>query len=162
MSRAVLDMARIKLQLDGFEDMLARVQKANGDIDKAARDCMEKSAQILESNLRREAAAAGAETSEIVREVTSSKLKVKAEVGWKLGSYDSDNPSQGYRAMFVEFGTGKHSGRSAGKDRQTAAGANRGSTAPRPFMAAARKKSKKPIHAVQEETLHNIVKELEG
>ena len=155
-------MARMRLQVKGFEDMLARVQKANGDIDKAARECMEKSARILESNLRREAEASGAETSEIVRTVESSKLKIKAEVGWKLGEYDSNNPSQGYRAMFREFGTGKHSGRSAGKDRQTAAGYNRGSTEPRPFMATARKKSKKPIHAVQAETLHNIVKELEG
>lgn len=152
----------MRLQVKGFEDMLARVQKANGDIDKAARECMEKSARILESNLRREAEASGAETSEIVRTVTSSKLKVNAEVGWKLGSYDSNNPSQGYKAMFVEFGTGKHSGRSAGKDRQTKAGANRGSTEPHPFMHNARKKSKKPIHAVQAETLHNIVKELEG
>lgn len=155
-------MARIKLQVKGFEDMLAAVQRAGGDIDKAARDCMEKSVQILESNLIKEAQASGASTSEVFHDVTASGNRVTAETGWRLGDYDSNNPSEGYKAMFTEFGTGKHSARGKGNDRHTAAGYNRGSTAPRPFMDQARKKSAKPIRAIQQETLQNIVKELEG
>lgn len=155
-------MARIKLQVKGFEDMLAAVQRAGGDIDKAAHTCMERSVRVLESNLIKEAQASGAETSEVFHQVTAKSNRISAETGWKLGSYDSNNPSEGYRAMFAEFGTGKYSARGKGKDRETAAGYNRGSTEPRPFMAKARKKSAKPIRELQQETLQNIVKELEN
>lgn len=140
--------------------MLAKIQDAGGDVDKAASVCVEKSVRILESNLIKEATASGAETTTVSHSVTREGNRVAAETGWKLGAYDSDNPSEGYRAMFVEYGTGKHSKRSTGKDRQTKAGADRGSTEPRPFLDKARKKSAKQIRAIQNETLHNIVKEL--
>lgn len=155
-------MARIKLQLKGFEDMLEQIQRAGGDIDKAARDCMEKSVQILESNLKKEAQSSGADTTTVFREVTQNGNRISAETGWKLGDYNSSNPSEGYEAMFIEFGTGRYSKRGKGRDRQTAAGYNRGSTEPRPFIAKARKKSKKAIHAIQQETLQDITKELDG
>lgn len=153
-------MARIKLQLKGFEDMLAAIQKASGDVDKAARTCMEKSVSVLEEYLIDEAAESGAETSEIFHQVTQEGNRISGETGWKLGGYDSNNPSEGYRAMFVEFGTGKHSARGKGKDRTTAAGHNRGSTEPRPFMEQARKRAVKPVRTIQRETLQNIMREL--
>lgn len=154
-------MAKIKLQLGGFDKMLERVQKAGGDIDAAARQCMEESLQVLESNLKKEAAASGAGTSTITHTVTVNGNRISGETGWKLGAYDSNNPSEGYDAMFREFGTGKHSKRGKGKDRQTAAGHNRGSTEPRPFMERARMESVKPVRAIQRKTLQKIVKELE-
>lgn len=153
-------MARIKLQVKGFDDMLAEIQRAGGNIDAAAINCMEKSVAILEDNLKKEAQASGAETTTVMHSVTVNGNRIAAETGWQLGNYDSANPSEGYRAMFVEFGTGKSSARSKGKDRQTAAGLNRGSTAPRPFMAKARKKSGKAIRDIQQETLQNIAKGL--
>lgn len=155
-------MARIKLQLSGFDKMLERVQKAGGDIEAAARLCMEESLQVLESNLKTEAKASGAGTSAITHTVTVNGNRISGETGWKLGNYDSSNPSEGYDAMFREFGTGKHSKRGKGKDRQTAAGHNRGSTEPRPFMERARAESVKPVRAIQRKTLQNIIKELEG
>jgi len=154
-------MARVKLQVKGLEEMLDAVRRAGGDIDKAARQCMEQSVRVLESNLIKEAQASGASTSEVFHQVTASGNRISGETGWHLGSYDSNNPSEGYEAMFVEFGTGKHSARGKGKDRQTAAGYNRGSTEPRPFIDKARKKSAKQIRAIQQETLQSIVKELE-
>lgn len=153
-------MAKIKLQLKGFDDMLAAIQKASGDVDKAARDCAEKSVSVLEEYLIDEAQASGAETTEVFHQVTAEGNRISAETGWKLGSYDSNNPSEGYRAMFTEFGTGKHSARGKGKDRETAAGHNRGSTQPHPFMETARKRAAKPVKAIQQETLQNILKEL--
>ena len=155
-------MAKIRLQLKGFDEMLEKLQKAGGDIDKAARVCMEKSVSVLEEYLIDEAAESGAETSEIFHQVTVNGNRVTGETGWKLGNYDSNNPSEGYRAMFTEFGTGRHSARGRGKDRETAAGHNRGSTEPRPFMAQARKRAVKPVRTIQRETLQNIIKELEG
>lgn len=155
-------MARMRLKISGFDKMLERIQQAGGDVDKAARDCMEESLQVLESNLKKEAQANGVETTTVFHSVTTSGNRVKGEAGWPLGNYDSNNPSEGYAAMFAEFGTGKHSQRSKGKDRQTAAGHNRGSTEPHPFMEQARAQSVKPIKAIQRKTLKNIVKELEG
>lgn len=154
-------MARIKLKLKGFDDMLDAVKRAGGDIDNAARVCMEKSVSVLEEYLIDEAQESGAETTEIFHQVQSSGNRVSAETGWHLGNYDSNNPSEGFRAMFIEFGTGKHSARSKGKDRQTAAGYNRGSTEPHPFMEQARKRAVKPVRTIQQETLQSIVKELE-
>lgn len=155
-------MSKITLNIDGFDELLAAVKRAQGNVEKAAEECARRSARVLESNLKREAEASGADTSEVRTEIKHDALKLRANVGWKLGSYDSKNPSQGYRAMFVEYGTGKFSDRGKGKDRQTAAGYNRGSTLPHPFMNNARKKSEKPIHAIQEEMLQNIAKEFEG
>lgn len=155
-------MAKMRLQLKGFDELLERVQRAGGELDTAARTCVEKSVRVLESNLKKEAEASGAPTSTLSHSVTSSGNRISGETGWKLGDYNSTNPSEGYLAMFREFGTGKHSTRGKGSDRHTAAGYNRGSTMPRPFMAQARKKSVKPIRAIQQETLRDIVKELEG
>lgn len=149
------------MQVKGFEDMLEAVQKAGGNVDAAARRCMEKSVDVLESNLIREAQASGADTSEVYKGLIFEGNRISAETGWELGSYDSGNPSEGYRAMFIEFGAGKSSARGKGRDRETAAGYNRGSTEPRPFMEKARKKSVKPIKAIQQETLQDMVKELE-
>lgn len=155
-------MAKMRLKVKGFDEMLAAINRAGGDVDKAARVCMEKSVQVLESNLIGEAQASGAKTSTVFHAVTSEGNRVFAETGWKLGGYDSANPSEGYEAMFREFGTGRYSERGKGKDRETQAGHNRGSTEPRPFMAQARKKSVKAIRAIQQETLQNITKELDG
>ena len=155
-------MAKMRLQIKGFDEMLERVQRASGDVDAAARQCMEKSVRVLESNLKKEAEASGAPTSTVSHNVTSSGNRISGETGWKLGDYDSANPSEGYDAMFREFGTGKHSKRGKGRDRETAAGHNRGSTEPRPFMEKAREQSVKPVRAIQRKTLQKIVKELEG
>ena len=37
----------IKIKLEGFDDILAKIQKAGGTIDKAAKTCIEKSADIM-------------------------------------------------------------------------------------------------------------------
>lgn len=153
--------SRLTLALKGFDDVLEKIQAAGGDVDSAARSCMDQSIKVLESNLIKEAQASGAETTTVFHAVSVDGNRVSAETGWKLGEYNSANPSEGYEAMFVEFGTGKYSARGKGKDRQTAAGYNRGSTAPRPFISKARQKSAKQIRAIQQETLQNIVKELE-
>ena len=155
-------MAKITLNLDGFDDLLAAVKRAQGSVEKAARECAERSARVLESNLKSEAEASGSDASEVKADIKQDALKFRVEVGWKLGDYNAENPSQGYRAMFVEYGTGKFSERGKGKDRETAAGANRGSTLPSPFMNDARKKSEKSIHAIQEDMLKNIAKEFDG
>ena len=150
-------MAKMRLQVKGFDEMLERVQRAGGNVDKAAKKCMERSVSVLEEYLIDEAAESGVETTEIFHQVTVSGNRISGETGWKLGNYDSNNPSEGYRAMFAEFGTGRHSARSRGKDRETAAGYNRGSTEPRPFMAQARKRAVKPVRTIQQETLQELL-----
>lgn len=153
--------SRIKLQLKGFDDMLAKVQAAGGNVDAAAKTCMQRSVNVLESNLKKEAEASGASTTEVTHSVRAAGNKIEAETGWKLGEYNSAAPSEGYKALFIEFGTGKYSARGKGKDRKTRAGYNRGSTPQKPFISAARKKSAKPIRAIQQQTLQDIIKELE-
>lgn len=153
--------SRLTLALKGFDTMLEKVQAAGGDVDTAARACMQKSVVVLENNLKSEAEARGVSTSTVSHSVSVEGNRIAAETGWKLGEYDSANPSEGYKALFKEFGTGKYSARGKGKDRKTREGHNRGSTAQQPFLSAARKKSAKRIRAIQQDTLQDILKELE-
>ena len=42
----------IKIKLEGFDDILAKIQKAGGTIDKAAKTCIEKSSDIMQAELK--------------------------------------------------------------------------------------------------------------
>ena len=42
----------IKIKMEGFDDILAKIQKAGGTIDKAAKTCLEKSADIMQAELK--------------------------------------------------------------------------------------------------------------
>lgn len=103
----------IKLKLNGFDDMLSKIEKAGGTIDGAAKQCLETSAQIMHDELKKQMQAANVDNGLINRmpppEIESEGNRHTARVGYKKGTYDENNPSDGYKVVFLNYGTPKRS-----------------------------------------------------
>lgn len=145
----------IKLNLKGFEKMLAAVQDANRNVDQLAKRATEESARIVEQELREQCQEAGV-PDDITREIktttsTQGDGRYSAQVGWRLGNYDPRNPSAGFKAIFINYGTVR---------RQTRRGENRGEIRKRArsqqFIYAARKKAQTKVKKLQKQMLEEI------
>lgn len=148
-------MARLTIKLDGFEEMLERIEKASGEAEKVARQVIKKSAEIVESELKAECTRQNLPDSiinAITTEIENDGGRISAKVGWKLGSYDPRKPAIGYLAIFLNYGSER---------RATKGGQNRGRLINKKFMATAKKKANKKVKALQQQMLDDIMKELE-
>lgn len=135
------------LQLKGFDDLLEKIQKAGGSIDRAADSCLRQSANIMHKELKTQMQAAGVE-SDLVARMPPPQIIVKgnnyrAEVGYKKGNYDPQDPSDGYKVVFLNYGT----------PRRTL----HGKVAARGFIQASKKKARPQIKKAQGETLEKIL-----
>lgn len=138
------------LTLKGFDKLLQQIQAANGNVENAVVDAMQKSVDIVYRDLQEEAHAVGVPDS-ITQAIKKEPVKVEGNyisgaVGWKLGQYNPRDLSQGYKAVFLNYGAVRK---------------NRGTIAARGFIAAAKEKSKKNVKAVQRKTFKEIIKGLE-
>lgn len=162
-------MASIKLKVD-FDGLLEAVQAAGGDIDKAAKHAADECASVMHDDLVSECNASGVPASvsgaiEHSVNVTSGGNRFEIEAGWKMGAYNPDNPSAGYKAVFLNYGTPR---RTTKKDRVRHAfggefvtlGKNRGAIAARGFINRAKKSAGKKVKKVQKEALQKMLKEL--
>lgn len=144
----------ISIKLDGFEEMLERIEKASGKADKVARQVVKKSAEIVEAELKAECTRQNIPDSiinGISTEIANGATYAEAQVGWKLGSYDPKKPAIGYLAVFLNYGSEK---------RTTKRGSNRGRLVGKKFIATAKKKASKKVKALQKQMLEEIMKEL--
>ena len=142
--------AGISLNLNGFDDILAKIQKAGVTIDKAAKTCIEKSADIMQSELKSNMQSKDV-SSRLINAMPPPKISVdgnryKADVGYEKGDYDPRNPSDGYKVVFLNYGTPKRT--------------KHGKVKARGFIQDAKKKARPKIKKQQEETLNDILKEL--
>ena len=140
----------IKIKLEGFDDILAKIQKAGGTIDKAAKTCIEKSADIMQSELKEQMQSVNV-SARLINAMPQPKISVdgnryKAEVGYEKGDYDPRNLSDGYKVVFLNYGTPKLT--------------KHGKVKSRGFIQAAKKNARPKIKKQQEETLNDILKEL--
>lgn len=138
--------ARFELKLEGFEELLANIEKAGGSIDRAADSCLRQSAQIMQTELQAQMQAADVDSGLIAR-MPAPTIEVKgntyrAEVGYKKGAYDPNNPSDGYEVIFLNYGTPRRS--------------KHGKIAPRGFIQKAKNKARPKIKKAQQETLKTI------
>lgn len=135
------------LQLKGFDDLLEQIQKAGGEVDRAAGSCLRQSAQIMEKELKAQMQAAGVESDLINAmpppEITADGNNYRAEVGYKKGNYDPRNLSDGYKVVFLNYGTPRRT--------------MHGNVAARGFIQAAKKKARPQIKKSQRETLEQIL-----
>lgn len=141
-------MARkgINITLDGFDELLARVEKAEGSIDGAVKKAVDAGADAAMKELKAQAAAEGVPasvTNQIGKDIKQSGNTYQVKVGWKLGEYNPRNLSQGFKALFLNYGTPRRT--------------KRGQIAPRGFIARAKKKAKPAIKKAQEEALRSIL-----
>lgn len=143
----------IKLKLDGFDELMNEIQKAEGNVQKATEKCMEKSAEVMESTLKAEMQKSNVDSSLVNRmpkyTIENDYGEITARVGYKKGSYDPKNISDGYKVVFINYGTPNK----IDKDGEP-------HIAKRGFIQRAKNKSKSKIKKTQEQTLKEILKGL--
>lgn len=144
------------LNLEGFDDLIKQIEAAGGESSRIAKAAAESGAQAYKEALTAECNRAGVPgdvTQEIKKKVTSNAERSTARVGWEMGAYNPENPSAGYKAVFLNYGTPK---------RTTKSGANRGQIVEKGFISKAKKKAKKQIKKSQQKALETILKRLKN
>ena len=140
----------IKLKLNGFEELLKQIEKAGGSVNSATRKCMDKSAEIMQSELKSQMRFSNVDSGLIAAmppyEIESSGNRITARVGYKKGAYDPENLSDGYKVVFLNYGTPNRT--------------KHGKVVGRGFINKAKNKAKRSIKAEQEKTLQTILKGL--
>ena len=139
--------SKAMLQLKGFDDLLEQIQKAGGSIDAAADSCLRQSAQIMQSELKAQMQAAGVDSG-LINAMPPPQIEVKdnrysAAVGYKKGIFDPNNPSDGYKVVFLNYGTPRRT--------------MRGKVAARGFIKKAKDKARPQIKRQQQATLEKIL-----
>ena len=147
----------IKLKLDGFDELLSDIEKAGGTIDRATESCLKQSAHIMQKELKSEMQKSNVD-SVLIGRMPSPELEVNgnrytARVGYKKGNYNSNNPSDGYKVVFLNYGTPNRSAH--GK-------IEKGGKVKLGFIKRAKSKANKEIKKAQEETLNKILGRLKG
>lgn len=138
----------ITLKLDGFEKMLKDIEAAGGTINKAVDSTMKQSAQIVQTELKKQMQGASpkAVDSGLINRMPPPSVKWEgnvctAEVGYKKGSYNPKKLDDGYKAVFINYGTPR--------------------IAPRGFIGKAKEKAKQPVKKAQEQTFKKILERLQ-
>lgn len=135
------------LQLKGFEELFEQIQKAGGSIDRAADSCLRQSANIMQAELKAQMQAAGVD-ADLINAMPQPQIEVKgnrygASVGYPKGSYDPSAPSDGYKVVFLNYGTPRRT--------------KHGKVKARGFIEKAKKKARPQIKKQQQETLEKIL-----
>lgn len=142
----------IKLKLNGFDDLLSKIEQAGGTIDRAAKSCLTQSAHIMHDELKAQMQAANVDSGLISRmpppEIESAGNRYTARVGYKKGAYDPKNPSDAYKVIFANYGTPRRS--------------EHGQQPEKRFIEKAKKKARPKIKKAQEETLNKIFERVRG
>ena len=148
----------IKINIKGFEKMLADIQAAGRDVDAAAAQAINESARVVDAELRTEAAESNVPddiTQQITTHTEQGADRYSAEVGWKLDTYNPQNPSAGYKAIFLNYGTVR---------RHTRLGHNRGAIPKRAvnqqFIYRAKQRAAPKIRKIQNEILKKALGDL--
>lgn len=138
------------LQLKGFDDLLEKIQKAGGSVDRAADSCVRQSAQILQAELKAQMQAAGVDGDLIASmpppQITVDGNRYSAAVGYPKGSYNPRDPSDGYKVVFLNYGTPRRT--------------MHGKVAARHFIQAAKKSARPKIKKAQQQTFEKIIERL--
>ena len=141
----------IKLKLEGFEELLKDIEAAGRSMDSAVESTMKQSAQIMQSTLKSEMQSAGVDSSLINAmpdpRITSDGVRCTAEVGYKKGDYNPNDPSDSYKVAFLNYGTPHRS--------------KHGKVKARGFIQKAKKKARPKIKKQQKATLEKILSRLQ-
>ena len=141
----------IKLKLEGFDELLKKIEKAGGNVDKVAEECLKDSAQVLQDELKYQMRKANVPEKLIdampAPEIENDWGAITARVGYRKGAYDPKNPSDGYKVVFLNYGTPHRTKHGQVEERQ--------------FIQKAKKRAGSKIRKQQEKALQDALKELE-
>ena len=149
---------KLTLTLKGFDKLLEQIQEADGDIKEATERALEAGAKLISDDIRAWATARNIPTGNMIKpkaEWNGNRASIKA--GFELGAYDPRKPSDGYLALFKEYGATADGGK-----RTTKTGKNRGRVIADPFIRPALTRNKKAVQAAQQKALEQILSDLGG
>ena len=142
----------ITLKLEGFDDLLKDIEAAGGTIDSAAKQCITESANIMHNELIAQMTAANVDSGLVNRmpspDVETAGNSFIARVGYKKGAYDPNNPSDGFKVVFANYGTPRRS--------------KHGQQPAKGFIQKAKNKARTKIKKAQKDTLNKILGGLKG
>jgi hypothetical protein len=138
-----------------FDSLLNKIKKAGGDIEKATWDAARKGGRVYYQTLVEECKKSGVPDHLIdkirfncLRDASGSRFAVV--VGWYMDVYNPAEPSDGYKVVFLNYGT----------PRRESSKGNRGYIDGRGFIGRSKKKSRKLIKQAQEEFLKSVLGDL--
>lgn len=141
----------IKIKIEGFDVLLSKIEKSSQSINKFADRSIRESAQIMNDSLKSQMQKTGVDGGLISRmpapTIEHEGNIYSAKAGYKKGNFDSNNLSDGYKALFLNYGTPNRT--------------NHGKVKARGFIAKAKKSAKPKIKKSQQQALEDILKGLE-
>lgn len=131
----------IKLQFKGFDEMIEQLNAVEKDLKPIINDLAEEVAKIEDRQLKAEMMASGVAADLISRmpppTVEWEGDTCRAKAGYKMGSYNPADPSDGFKAVFINYGTPR--------------------ITPRNFVEPAKKTVQKAVRKYAKKTLSEIV-----
>lgn len=142
-----------------YGDLIAKIQKLEGDVEQATWDAARKGAKVLYDQLQAECDASGVPSSikdaiAMQAERSASGNRVACKVGWRMTPYDPKNLTPAYKAIFLNYGTPRRF--------TISTDAHRGYIDGRGFLGRAKKRARPKVKKAQEEVLKTIIEGLEG
>lgn len=148
----------IKLKLEGFDELLKEIEKAEGNVERATENVMRQSAVTMQRELVNQMQKSNVDRSLISRmpsfEIENDFGKITARVGYKKGAYNPNNLSDGYKVVFANYGTPYRSKHGKIVDISNGGKIKLG------FIRRAKNTAKKKIKKQQEEALNKILERL--
>lgn len=153
----------IILKISGFEDLLNDIAEAGGSINKAADSALRQSAQIMQTELKSEMQSSNV-PGDLVNamppfDVETSGNRIYARVGYKKGSYNPDNISDGYKVVFLNYGTPN---RKIHGQIHEGSGTRSGGALRLGFIQRAKKKAKPKMQKAQKAAFDKILERLKN
>lgn len=134
------------LKIKGFAEFVEKLQAAEKEIKPAVTECMRESALVQEQELKKKMTASGVDSGLINRMPPSTidweGNRCEAKIGYSKGAYNPADISDGYKAVFLNYGTPR--------------------ITPRNFIAPAKKSARPKIKKAQEAALQRILEETQG
>lgn len=140
----------ISLKLEGFNDMMRKIQKAEGNIKPATEKCLKVSANVIDAELKAQMTTANV-PAHLVAEMPAPVIEndhglITAKVGYRKGPYNPRNLTTGYKVLFLNYGTPNRK--------------MHGKVKARGFIQKAKRSAKPKIKKEQEAALKEILKGL--
>ena len=134
------------LEIKGFAVFAERLEAAGKEIKPAGTGCMQESARVQEEELKKKMNASGVDSGLVNRMPPSTVEwegnRCQASIGYKKGAYNPDDISDGYKAVFLNYGTPR--------------------ITPRNFITPAKKSARPKIKKAQDAALQRILEETQG
>ena len=134
----------VKFKLTGFNEMFEKIQNARGDLDDVASKIVSESADIIHQDYQTAITSAGVSSSLANRmpapDIEHNGDAYMAHVGYIKGPYVPDDISDGYKAVFLNYGTPR--------------------IAPRNFVADMKKTAAPKVRKKQKEIFSKALEEL--